>query len=297
MSQLKQIVAATDLSAASRHAVDRAATLAQAFDAQLTLAHSLVASALDDLRRWVGSPIPVDAIEEEVRTQLKALAGQLHDRHGARVDERVLCGHPVREICRLAAELDAELLVTGTRGAGFFRGVVVGSTAERVATRTARPVLMVRQSVHEPYRRALVPVDFSPWSLDAVRLAHRVAPQARLVLMHAVEVPFEGRIRMAGVPDATIARYRDEVRLEAQHRLHQLADEAQLAPERVSFSTPTGGDPWMLIAQEEQEQDCELIVMGRQGRNAFEELLLGSTTRMVLSECAADVLVSTAHRD
>jgi nucleotide-binding universal stress UspA family protein len=39
-------------------------------------------------------------------------------------------------------------------------------------------------------------------------------------------------------------------------------------------------------------RDCELIVIGRQGRHAVEELL-GSTTRMVMSECSADVLVST----
>jgi universal stress protein E len=45
-------------------------------------------------------------------------------------------------------------------------------------------------------------------------------------------------------------------------------------------------------AQKEQEHDCELIVIGRQGRHAVEELL-GSTTRMVMSECSADVLVST----
>jgi nucleotide-binding universal stress UspA family protein len=49
----------------------------------------------------------------------------------------------------------------------------------------------------------------------------------------------------------------------------------------------------MLIAQQEQEHDCELIVIGRQGRHALSELLLGSTTRMVMSECSADVLVST----
>src|SRR4030095_10746962 len=38
----------------------------------------------------------------------------------------------------------------------------------------------------------LVPVDFSTWSADAVMLAQRIAPGATLVLMHAVEVPFEG---------------------------------------------------------------------------------------------------------
>jgi nucleotide-binding universal stress UspA family protein len=49
----------------------------------------------------------------------------------------------------------------------------------------------------------------------------------------------------------------------------------------------------MLIVQEEQEHDCDLVVIGRQGRHAVDEFLLGSTTRMVISEGAADVLVAS----
>ena len=77
---------------------------------------------------------------------------------------------------------------------------------------------MVRQSVHELYRRVLVPVDFSPWSLEAVRLADRIAPDATLVLMHAVEVPFERRMRSSGVSDEAIARSRTHAHAEAQRR-------------------------------------------------------------------------------
>ena len=56
-----------------------------------------------------------------------------------------------------------------------------------------------------------------------------------------------------------------------------------LAPER--------GAGWA-EEQEEQEQDCDLVVIGRQGRHALDELLLGSTTRMVVADGAADVLIS-----
>jgi hypothetical protein len=30
------------------------------------------------------------------------------------------------------------------------------------------------------------------------------------------------------------------------------------------MTTPTGAEPWTLIVQEEQEQDCDLVVFGRQ---------------------------------
>lgn len=293
MSPLRAIVTATDFSAPSRHAAQRAAQLARAAGTGMTLMHTVGGSALEDLRRWLADDSQAaGAIEAGARTRLQELATELGRNEGLNVQTRLSIGHPVEQITRHAQEVQADLLVTGTRGAGFFRGVVVGSTAERIAKRSGRPVLMVRQLPHEPYRRILVPVDFSEWSLAAIRLAQQVAPQATLVLMHAVEVPFEGKMRLAGVADDVVMHYRSAAQREAQQRLSALAAEAGLAPEQVRLSTPEGAEPWMLIVQEEQERDCDLVVIGRQGRHAIDEFLLGSTTRMVIADGAVDVLIS-----
>lgn len=297
MSHLKTIVAATDLSTPSRHAADRAARLAKTHGATLTLVHTLGSTALDDLRRWLNeSDAAQAAVETDARDRLQALALELGQRHGLAVQERLAIGLAVESVTRHADETDADLIVAGTRGAGFFRGVIVGSTAERIARRSGRPVLMVRQAPHEPYRRVLVPVDFSPWSAAAIGLALQAAPRATLILMHAVEVPFEGKLRLAGVAADVIGQYRDAARREAQQKLQDLAARAGLAADRCRLVAPDGAVPWMQILQQEQELDCELIVIGRQGRHAVDELLLGSTTRMVMSECSADVLISTRSR-
>lgn len=293
MNLLRPIVTATDFSAPSRHAAQRASLLAQASGAALTLTHTMSGAALEDLRRWLADDSQATgAIEAEAQQRLQELAAELGRSKGIDVTTHLSIGHPVEQVTRHAELVDAELLVTGTRGAGFFRGVVFGSTAERIAKRSSRPVLMVRQLPHEPYRRVLVPVDFSEWSRSAIELARQIAPQASLVLMHAVEVPFEGRMRLAGVAENTVTKCRDEARCEAQQRLRALAAEASLDTDRLRLSTPSGADPWMLIVQEEQEQDCDLVVIGRQGRHALDEFLLGSTTRMVVADGAADVLIS-----
>lgn len=293
MNPLQSIVAATDFSAPSRHAALRAAMLGETSGASLTLAHALGDSALEDLRRWLADDSQASGLlEDDARRRLSELAQELTSTRGLDVRVHLAVGRPVEQVIRLAEDLDADLVVTGTRGAGFFRGVVVGSTAERIAKRSSRPVLMVRQMPREPYRRVLVPVDFSDWGPAAIATARRVAPEASLVLMHAVEVPFEGRLRLAGVADTVVQRYRDNARREAQQRLAQLASAAGLGGDRVHFSTPSGADPWMLIVQEEQQRDCDLVVIGQQGRNALEEVLLGSTTRMVVAEGSVDVLVS-----
>ena len=56
------------------------------------------------------------------------------------------------------------------------------------------------------------------------------------------------------------------------------------------------GDASMRIVETEHALDCDLVVLGKHGQSATEELLLGSVTKHVLAEGSADVLVSTARR-
>ncbi len=296
MQAIRSIVAATDLSAPARHAADRAARLAQRTGASLTLMHAASGSALDQLRRLVGNGEEISrTLLDDSRRRLHELAAALAARYGLRIDDEVAVGASVDEIVRISGERNADLVVTGTRGSAFVRSHLVGSTAERIVKRSLKPVLMVRQAAHEPYRRVLVPVDFSDWSAHSVRLARQVAPEAMLVLMHAVQAPFEGHMRYAGVREDLIAEYRDKARVEACEQLEALASELALSRSEWIGVTPDAGDAWVQIVQQEQEQDCDLIVIGKHGRNTVEELIVGSTTHMVIVEASGDVLVSTAH--
>ena len=54
------------------------------------------------------------------------------------------------------------------------------------------------------------------------------------------------------------------------------------------------GEASQRIVEQEQEHDCDLVVLGKHGRSAVEDLLLGSVTQHVLAEGSADVLVATA---
>jgi len=294
MSTLHRLLVATDFSEPSGLASERAAMLASEHGAELTLLHTIDELALDDMARWLADgSSPARTVREEALARLRGTAAALAQRHGVAVAERLALGHPVQAAQDLAEQLGADLVITGTRGAGFVRGAMVGSTAERIARRSARPVLMVRRTPGSPYQRVLVPVDFSPWSASTLALAAQVAPAAELVLMHAVELPFEGRLRTAGVAEHTIGLYRERARREARERLEALAAAAGLAPHRTGFATPEGADPWMLVVQAEQSQRCELVAIGRQGRSRLEAFLLGSTTRMVMAEGSADVLLAT----
>jgi len=294
MTTIRSIVAATDLSAPARHAADRAARLAHASGASLALVHAVSDSAIEALRRGLGGQDAIaQSLLDDARKRMHSLADDLAARYAIPVAEHLGVGSTIEEIVHEAGERDADLVVTGTRGTTFMRSHLIGSTAERIVNRSRRPVLMVRQTAHESYRRALVPVDFSQWSDQAVRLARAVAPDAMLVLMHAVEVPFEGYMRYAGVRNELIAEYRSKARHEAREQLRELARRIDFEPGRWIECLPDAGDAWMQIVQQEQEQDCDLIVIGKHGRGALEELIVGSTTRMVMAEAAGDVLIST----
>jgi nucleotide-binding universal stress UspA family protein len=294
MIDIRSIVAATDLSAPARRAADRAAMLARAASASLTLVHALSGAAIDELRRWLDAAGTAEgSIVDDVKARLHALGRELAERHRIDVDERTVTGRAVDEIVRVADERNADLVVTGTLGAGMFRNRLVGSTAERVVRKSSRPVLMVRQSPHEPYRRVLVPVDLSRWSAPSIEIAAAIAPGAVLVLVHCVEVPFEGRLRLAGIETRVIDEYRAAAREDAKRQMTELAARAGLADGRWTMATPAARTAWIEIVQQEQEQDCDLIVIGKHGRNAVEDLLLGSTTNMVIAESSSDVLVCT----
>lgn len=293
MGQLNRLLAATDLSAPARHAAERAALLARTSGAVLDLIHVSTPAPLAKLRQLI-SDIPPE-VEQRLldasREELQQLAATLQRHHGIAAGTCVVAGPLLEEIVRQATALQADLLVFGAHGAGFMRHLLLGSTAERMVSYSALPTLVVKQAAHEPYKTLLVPVDFSASSHRALANALSLAPQAEIILLHAASVPFEGKLRYAGVDDRTIHHYQVAAEAAALQKLQALRDSVGTTGERISLRA-VHGDPSQHIIQLEQELDCDLIVVGKHGENPVEQLLLGSVTRHVLAESQCDVLVS-----
>jgi len=293
MFTLRRLLAATDLSAPARHAADRAAMLTKQTKASLDLVHVASLAPLEKLRRLVNAvPATLEQqLLDSASDALHELAEGLSQHHGVPVHAHVASGAVLPELGKQAATLTADLIVLGARGASFMRHILLGSTAERMVSSATRPMFVVKQAAHECYRTVLVPVDFSASSLPAVQLAHAVAPDAVIVLLHVFEIPFEGKLKYAGVDDDTIDYYRVAARQDALLRLQDLCDEAGLDTNRTRCLA-LHGSPLLQILEQEQEQDCDLIVMGKHGESLLEDLLLGSVTKHVLTESQCDVLVS-----
>jgi nucleotide-binding universal stress UspA family protein len=289
---IRQVLVATDFSPQSRRAVDRAAQLAGKAGADLELVHALPADPLDEIRGWLGFERVKESLRSEAARELSALATAVRGQHALLARTELRSGRVLDEILAAADGCDADLLVVAARGASRLRRLALGTTAERLLRRTRRPMLVVRRPARDPYQRVLLPVDFSSWSDTALDLARAVAPAAHLVLLHAWQVPFEGKLRLAGLDDATIDTHRRRAEFEARSLLDTLAAAHGLG-EREWTPALVHGEPWSAIAEAEQTHDIDLVVIGKHGRNVAEELLLGSVTKGVVSDSAADVLVAT----
>lgn len=292
MTALNAILAVTDFSAPARHAADRAARLAHETMAQLTLMHVVSGRAMDELRLWLGiSHGAEQQLLKDAAERLEYLAGELAAARRVTLQTQLTTGHVLHEIAHAAEAQNADLVVLGARGAGFLRRLMLGTTSERLLRRATRPLLVVKQTPRGPYRRALVAVDFSPWSAHAIEAARRVAPHARLLLLTAFGVPFEGKLQLAGADTQTIEHYRRQAQASARQQLDTMAHQVGLKPGHWDACV-IEGDAWQRIVEQEQDQDCDLVVLGKHGQSATEELLLGSVTKSVLAEGSSDVLVS-----
>ncbi|TVT54823.1 MAG: universal stress protein [Azoarcus sp. PHD] len=293
MSPLSNILAATDLSAPARHAAERAALVSKETGAPLALLHVANLAPLERLRQLM--TVTSDDLQQRVldaaRSRLHELAATLLERYGITAGTRVVAGSLLAELTNAADGMAASLLVCGAKGESVVRHLLLGTTAERLLNGTTCPVLVVKQAPRGQYRTVLVPVDFSASSLRSIRHAQAVAPHAEIVLLHAFEEPFEGHLRYAGVDEEVINHYRVVAKQEATQKIRALSVDAGLPPHATRLIV-IHGDPSLRIIEQEQEQDCDLIVMGKHGESMLEELLVGSVTKHVLADSQCDVLVS-----
>jgi nucleotide-binding universal stress UspA family protein len=285
----RRILAATDFSPSGNQALDRAAALASTLGASLELVHVQQASMLERLQQWLGSRA-VD-VEEKLLQQnllnLQQLAAGLHARYGVSSGLEVLQGDLRSSLAAAAERHDSDLLVVGAHGESRGHQQMIGSTPMRLLKGSQRPLLVVNRATEAAYRKVLVAVDFSASSIAAARLACGLAPHAGITLLHALEAPFEGKLRFAGVDESMVAAYlRDEAE-KAQLKLQQLAQ---------SLPAKMHGQLHPLVVNGEASQEIlarqgDLILIGRHSHNSLEDILLGSVARHVLNQASCDVVV------
>lgn len=289
---INRILAATDLSQPSLRAVDRGFQIAQEAKAQYTVLHAVGLDALAPLRNLLGGEVESISrkIVEQQRIILESITSEPTRNRGISAVVHVEHGLATDVVPAYASTINSDLVVIGARGQGLLRRLTVGSTASRLLRKSKSPVLVVKNPCESPYRKALIPVDFSAASGLSVGLTRAVAATADIVLLHVFDVPFEGLLTQD-----VIEHYRRETRKKSLAQLHEIARRAGLGPDDYT-AVVAHGDTVARVLSARKNHDCDLLVMGKHGTHVTEELLLGSVTKRLLSESSCDILVLVDKR-
>ncbi|WP_437687675.1 universal stress protein [Sorangium sp. So ce176] len=142
---MKTLLLAHDFDETSELALDTAIELARKLSAKIVVAHvysvpvysfpegsSLIPSAEDAARLAEAAQRSLDQVIERRATPDVEISGVLR------------AGVPDEEICRLAGEIGADMIVIGTHARGAVARALLGSVAQRVVRSATVPVLTIR---------------------------------------------------------------------------------------------------------------------------------------------------------
>ncbi|MCL4767604.1 MAG: universal stress protein [Hyphomicrobiaceae bacterium] len=141
----RRVLAAVDLSAWSRNAVESARRLGFLAGAELTILHACDAGTTTLLAAGVSAETLRENASEAASIAAKELAGFAGtiDLEGVAYATRVREGPPIRTILAATEDLDADLVVIGTRGSSGLAGLLLGSVAAELIRELDRDVLAV----------------------------------------------------------------------------------------------------------------------------------------------------------
>lgn len=289
------IVVATDFSETAELAVQQAADLARRRGARLVLVHGHTMATY-----WIGPANPLrippsyeEAIVQNARERIDSIVRSLRER-GIDAEARLVSATGPESVLHVANELDADLIVTGTRGHTGFKHLLLGSTAEEIVRTAHRAVLSVHPGDAAPdtgHLRILLPTDFSDDAQDAVDRAVELiangAAGTELSLVHVLHTP----IMLAPVVGDMAMRevFIEQAREKATEGLERIA--ATLREQGYTVETIVReGDPADTLAEIAKERKSSLIAMGTRGLTGLKRIVHGSVADRTVRHAHCPVL-------
>lgn len=207
---------------------------------------------------------------------------EVHSRRGPVADE----------ILNLAGELEASLIVVGSRGLGPVKRLVLGSVSEGLVHGASCPVLVLRGGPEAwPPERIVVGDDGSEAAKEAGEQAARIAKmlEAKVLLMGVYprlpEIDVEGR-------EFDARAIQDELRQEERNLGDRAAgiEEAFGIRPRISIAA---GEPaaTLLQAAENSAANKTLLAVGSRRLGAMQRIRLGSVSTTLLHAARGPILV------
>jgi len=314
--KLQRILVPLDFSDSSRQALACAVPLARSYGAKISLVHvvlpSLLITPIPGGGSFSGSYLPLGSDPKQAEINAVQQAREYLDRLAKELlpaeltgKKLVRIGNAAHEVILAAKALKTDLIILSTQGHSRLKSLLLGSTAERIVRQADCPVLTApcqpgpapvpfpskKKPVYLsrlPWKRMLVPLDFSPTSIRALKTALPLARKcgATLLLLNVV-VPNPAASGMEGsvlvTPDSELIQ-------EAEKVLPQIAQHYVPKSVRADTMIRHGRATDMILGTAEQE-DVDLIILSTHGRTGVDRLLMGSTAEQVVRHAQCPVYV------
>ena len=287
------ILLATDLSARSDRAFDRALQLAEHWKARLVLLVVLSQeSSFSRPNHFRGDdeyeddePTLADLVEERVRAELPEtpVKIEVHVEEAAHVGQTAL---------RVAQENDCGLIITGIARSDALQRVSLGSTVIWLSRHSPIPTLVVQKRPQGAYARVGVATDLSDASAAAARLAAKWFADAEdRVLLHGYDMPLRELTGDLATREAATAK----AHANANAELKGWRD-ATLPKQAAAGWRPRAelSNPVRLLRQASGDESLDLAVIATHGRSQLMDALIGSVAKRLLETAVTDTLIVRA---
>lgn len=286
-SQQPPILLATDLSARSDRALDRALKLAQSRQCKLVILYVVESSWKDKFTtpRWIR---PIADVRELAQTRLQQILGKAGPQSGVEIELIIKEGSTVQAIQEVAKSIQAGLIVTGVAREETLGRVLVGNTAEKLVRECDTPVLVVKQRPHLPYQKVVAATDFSAGAVCAATSLAHLFPEAQLTVYHAFDFP-------RGTDDEPqVQQARDAALSKAQEFVNICSQGTCLTDVNVEVQH---GNVDQLLPVYCADNQVDLLVLGTHGLTGLLRTAIGSVAEQLLEHADCDVMIVRQKKD
>ncbi len=281
----RRILLATDFSARSDRAQDRAVSLMKQYNSELLVLHVLEPTRTNRTAhhvRFSPSFNPDEKLIENAKWQVRDYLRDV----GNRVTVRIEKGDPHRAILRVAGEEQCDLIVSGVARNEMLGRITLGKTVDRLMRDSEIPLLIVTDRIRGPYRNIVVTSDFSDISRQALETAAAFFPNQKLTVLHAHATPGSWAV-------GDLEGYREQMRQVAYREYMAFLDTVDLPSDKRAHITVLieWGNLSQLLQDLVQSTAVDLVVVGSCVRGVLLHAFTGSVAKRVVSVLPCDALV------
>jgi nucleotide-binding universal stress UspA family protein len=301
--RIRSVLVPLDGSPFAEQALPWAAAIAGAARARLrlTLVHqSPSPPPLDEATGRLYTRIEL-SLRKVQREYLAKVADQVRREHGVQVAKVTLQGTPAPALARYIGEMDPEIVVMTTHGAGGIRRAWLGSVADQLVRSLEIPMLVIRPREADQVPAGVGALQEILVALDGSRRAEAALPpaatlalllRAKLALVRVVQpvVPFTDPVRPFPLGfDEELTRLS---RAEAQDYLDDVAESLNAAGVPASAAAVVGSSAFEAIQDAARAPGTGMIALATRGRGGLPRMVLGSVADKLVRGGELPVLVT-----